>query len=110
MELLAIVVYFMGGLYPISAVVCKFVKMVTAKARPGRPFESSRNDPSLKNSAFESPYQGTSGVLLTFCGDSLVGLGAEIAQLRLVKNPTYTRRNSTRVKSHSEPFSSKCEV
>jgi hypothetical protein len=79
MELLAIVVYFLDGFLPISVVVCKFVKMVTAKSRPGRPFESSRNDPSLKNSAFESPYQGASGMLLTFCGDSLVGLGAEIA-------------------------------
>ena len=48
-------------------------------------------------------------MLLTFCGNSLVGPGAEIARVHPVRNSTYIASTATQVKSQSEPSGGKCE-
>ena len=64
----------------------------------------------MKSGAFESPYQVPSRASLTFCGESLVGQGAEKVSLRLFQNPTFIGSTKTEVKSESEPFSATSEV
>ena len=110
MEIPVAAVHFLGVFPRFTAEVYTFVKIVTEKARLTRPFELKNNFHGLKSGAFESPYHNPSGVPLTFCGDSLVEPGVEIARFHPGRNSTQIGGTEKHVTSQSEPSSGKCEV